>query len=778
MSKVALLEAMRNKKQLEVAFIAVFSVLILVAFYYIISMNGVVLGNDPAVHLEKAQIFLNTQHISLANLGWTPPLYQIVLAMIISLSGAVDIGQYIVLLRVLTAVIDWLLFMAVYLIGSKFFSKRVGAVAAVLLLMCFPIYEANQFGGYTTVLALAFMLLVLLYTPLAMDKLGYVVVAFFAAFGLVLSHQLAAFLAVFIMPPILLFMLIKSRGKNLKVIVALILGGGIAFFLYYFQAMFAYLDLVIEYVFFAIKTYAYQIPAANFTAFMTNFGFILFVALAGVGVSFYVLRKQKKPLYWLILTLAMFVPLFFAESYLVGFYMPFGWFIYYLTTPLVVFAAVAIVFAFDKTKAYYFNHRGAFKRNWVKALVVLLVIALSAMVVLRSDTVYGRIMEASVYYSTTDIKALDAGVWLKTNYPDNTTVVATEIPGFWFQEFSGKNVTAQTDLAVQRNELAEAVLTLSYELEHSQTMYKAYQAKGDTLDEDYVSMDQIWSRVSVSSASGDFLTYTVNGVQHKYALGELSKQITFQDQTDPKSLTFTFTNDDVALNETVTVENTRYPFTVSWTLTPLRTEVTNASLYLTTNFDLQYNFDKADIPGLLNWTNPWDAPISIRTTNGNLGEADSWAVASFAGPQLKDGYIGLYDDKNNIGYAFEFNDLPDWGNIGALGNQQIDAVRFQYNLGDLAANQTATRSYQTLALSKSSYSSLSPSNLQSLFSYTTAPFNVASRDFSDYIKEDKIGFIVYDRNQLDTQIVNSKILQQIYSNDRYVIFKVLQQPSS
>jgi hypothetical protein len=240
--------------------------------------------------------------------------------------------------------------MAVYLVGSKFFSKRVGAVAAVLLLLCFPIYEANQFGGYTTVLALAFMLLVLLYTPLAMDKLGYVVVAFFAAFGLVLSHQLAAFLAVFIMPPILLFMLIKSRGKNLKVVVALALGGGIAFFLYYFQAMFGYLDLVIEYVFFAIKTYAYQIPAADFTAFMTNFGFIFFVALAGVGISFYILRKQKKPLYWLILVLGLFVPLFFAESYLVGFYMPFGWFIYYLTTPLVIFAAVAVVFAADKTQ--------------------------------------------------------------------------------------------------------------------------------------------------------------------------------------------------------------------------------------------------------------------------------------------------------------------------------------------------------------------------------------------------------------------------------------------
>jgi len=74
-----LISAMPKEKQLEVAFITVFSVLILAMFYVIISMNGVVLGNDPAVHLEKAQIFLRTGEISLANLGWTPPLYQIYL---------------------------------------------------------------------------------------------------------------------------------------------------------------------------------------------------------------------------------------------------------------------------------------------------------------------------------------------------------------------------------------------------------------------------------------------------------------------------------------------------------------------------------------------------------------------------------------------------------------------------------------------------------------------------------------------------------------------------
>ena len=87
-------------------------------------MNGVVLGNDPAVHLEKAQIFLNTGKIPLANLGWTPPLYEIVLAMFISFTGATDIGQLIFLVKALAVIVDWLLFLSVYLIGSKIFQQK------------------------------------------------------------------------------------------------------------------------------------------------------------------------------------------------------------------------------------------------------------------------------------------------------------------------------------------------------------------------------------------------------------------------------------------------------------------------------------------------------------------------------------------------------------------------------------------------------------------------------------------------------------------------------
>jgi hypothetical protein len=76
-------------------------------------------------------------------------------------------------------------------------------------------------------------------------------------------------------------------------------------------------------------------------------------------------------------------------------------------------------------------------------------------------------------------------------------------------------------------------------------------------------------------------------------------------------------------------------------------------------------------------------------------------------------------------------------------------------------------------LSKNSFAQLQPESLIELFDFKPSEFVVASRDFSDYIKEKEIGFIVYDRNQLDIQMVHSKLLQLVYSNDRYAIFKII-----
>ena len=59
--------------------------------------------------------------------------------------------------------------------------------------------------------------------------------------------------------------------------------------------------------------------------------------------------------------------------------------------------------------------------------------------IFRFGVVYGKILEGSVFYSTSDVKGFDAALWLKENYPEPANVVVTEVPGSWFGIFSDKS---------------------------------------------------------------------------------------------------------------------------------------------------------------------------------------------------------------------------------------------------------------------------------------------------------------------------------------------------
>lgn len=761
-----------QKKLFEFTFAAIFSAVILVLFYSIVSMNGLVMGNDPAVHLEKALIFLDTGRIPLENLGWTPPLFQIVLAVLISFTNATSVAQLIFLEKALAVLIDWLLFFSVYLIGSKFFGKKIGVIAAVLLLFCVPIYELNLWGGYTTVLGLAFLFLLLVYLPLALKNLEHIVVAFFVAFSLVLSHQLTAFITVLILPPIILFMFIKSRGKYFKALIAVILGGGIAFVLYYSQAMLPYLGVLIEHVFFMQKTTLYQVPGTTLSAFMINFGFIFIISLAGIFIAFFKLRQKKKPLLFLILFMSFLVPFVLAESYLFGLYLPFQWFIYYLMPPITVLAAVSIGFAADQVTAFYLKRKLSWKKIWLRVVTVTLVVLLCLLLVVRFGTVYGKIMEGSVYYSTSDIKAYDAGTWLKNNFPDETTVVVTEVPGFWFRLFSGKTVIAETDPIIERNAVAAAVLELAYEIEHPLTLVRAYDmTKGDVSDENYVSMNDVWSMVSYSAADGNFISYRVDDVHRKdLNLSAFNRESFFNDQGSPKTLTIRYFNDEVSINQTITVKNDAYPITVNWAVSSTESEISDVALYLSTFFNLQFSFEEAYIPGVLDWQNPWSNPSDIME--------NEWAVVNFSRSTLTGNNLGFYDSAEDVVFALNLHELPDWGNVGVLASNQIDAFRLEYDFDKVNVNESASFTYQYLTFSKSSYPEMSNINdLKSLFDFKPATaFELKSRDYHDYIRDYNIGFLVYDKNQLDTKIIRCKLLEVVYSNNRYAIFKIKSNP--
>ena len=765
-----MIRSLEREKVFEIILLVAFSVFILVFFFALLSMNGLVLGNDPAVHLQRAQSLLSTGVIPISDIAWTPPLFHIVLAAFITFTGATSVGQTLFLVKSVAALVNWLLIFAVYLIGAKFFSRKIGFLASFLLFLSFPLYELNFWGGYTTVLSMGFLCLLFLYLSSEKKSLGATFIIFIFTFSLVLTHQLTTFLALFIFPPFILVMLVKYKGRFPRAWVAALLGGVIAFAVYYLLPILPYFGSLIDIVFFQLKEMVYQIPSVYPQAFMVNFGFIIFLAFSGLVIAFFKLKAHKSLSVYLLLSLAFFVPLFFSQSYLLGFYLPFQRFIYYLLPTIAVFGAVAFSFALDRFSVFYSKYKNKWKNPRLKIVTAAVVVLICALLLFRAGVVYGKIMESSVFYSTSDIKGFDAGTWLKTNYPGPATVVVTEVPGSWFAMFSGKSIIAQTDPIVERNVVATSVLDLSYEFEHPLTIIRAYESKGAISDEDYVSLNSVWQRVTYSSADGDFLNYTVNGVSHSSNLSNFRREIIFEDQGYPKKLVIKYFNNDVALTQTILVQNDSYPLDVSWTVTSLKNEITDVAFQISNHFDLFFSFKKAYLPGLLDWDNPWTRPSEV---NGN-----DWAVIDFSRTTLTDNFIGFYDDKNAVAFAIKFAELPDWGNIGALTSRQIDALRFQYNFDKISANNSASFAYQTLTFSQSSFPEMKNlSELKGLFDFKpAAAFEVQSRDYHDSIRENNIDFIVYDKNQLDTKLVRAKILELVYSNDRYVIFKINNNP--
>jgi hypothetical protein len=741
----------------------------LALFYTLLSGNDLVLGNDPAVHLGTAEMFLASGKIRLSDIAWIPPLYHILLATLISFTGATNIEQMLFLMKTLTSLVDWLLLFSVYLIGAKFFGKKYGILASALMLLSFPLYEINFWGGYTGILSIAFMCLLFLYLALARKGFGLVLATFMLAFSVVLSHHLATFLTAIILPPFLLVMLIKSKGHFSKVWIAAILGGAAAFLIYYFQPILSHIDVLISHVFFEIKTYLYQVPAVSASSFMVNFGFILFFAFLGVFLAFFKLKEEKKLSFFLLLSLNLLVPLFLSQSYLFGLYLPYQWFIYYLLPPLAIFASVTFSFIIDLFFASYSKIK-TWRKTLMKIVCFSIVLVVFLMLLLHSQVLGGKINESTYYYSTSDVNGYNAALWLKENFPDAANVTVTEKPGSWFGLYSGKPVIAATNPIIERNVVAESVLDLSYEMEHPLTLVRAYAAKGNISDENYISINNVWRRISYLSAAGIFLNFTENNVAHRSALSNLSREIVFEEQSCPKKFIITYFNDDIILTESILVQNDSYPINVVWTLSPLRSEIDDVALYISYFFDLYFSFEKAYVPGSLDWANPWSKP--------SYAQRNEWAVVSFSRENLMpENYIGAYDEKNEIAFALKFADLPDWGNVGALSNRQIDAFRFQYQFDRININQTASFTYQILTFSKSSYPEMpQPSELKNLFNVKQSAFDVKTRNYASYIKEFKIEFLVYDKNRFDSKLLSSNLLQIVYSNDKYVICRIKSKP--
>jgi hypothetical protein len=154
---------------------------------------------------------------------------------------------------------------------------------------------------------------------------------------------------------------------------------------------------------------------------------------------------------------------------------------------------------------------------------------------------------------------------------------------------------------------------------------------------------------------------------------------------------------------------------------------------------------------------------------------NNWAATDFYKENFTaDNKIDVIDELNQAGFALKFLDLPDYGNVGSLANGNIDAVRWQYGFFKISANYTVSVSYEMLDFSMTSFPQLRDlKEMNTLFDLSVSePFNVQYRNFADVIRNNYVGYIVYNVNRFDKKILSSNWVQPIYSNDQYIILKI------
>ena len=594
------------------------------------------------------------------------------------------------------------------------------------------------------------MTLAFLYLASPVKGSGYFLVAFIFAFSVVLSHQLATFLAVFILPPFIIVVLIKSRGHYPKALIAALLGGGIAFGIYYLIPILPYLDILIDTIFFDLTLYLYQIPLVSPDVFVVNFGFMLFLSFAGIFVGFFELQKRKSLRFYLLLLLAFLIPLFFSQSYLIGIYLPYHRFVYYLLPPLAIPSGVALSFLIDRVNITYFNSQKGWRHNFLKVLAVVVICTLIIVMVVRFNTVTEEISEGATFYSTTDLSAYQAGTWLRENYADSAIKVVTmQQPGQWFGIYANRTVIAETDVVVEWIVNAESILDLSYEIQHPLTMLRIYETKAN-ISENYVLVNMAWTRLSYFDASMASVSFhDQHNTENTYALANLNRTITLDNSTYPNRIKTEFSGESLFLTQVVAASNISYPFNVTWQFSALQ-EPNNVKLTLNYYFDPIFSFTNAYIPSMLNWENPWNNPSKV---------GDGWAYTAFTRENVTKGsYVSVYTKDEQAAFGLKFEDVPDFGSLGVLSSSNIDAIRFEYQYDRVEAYTTESKTYQMLTFSQSSISQ--PENIaqmNTLFEYkATEQFKSESRDFATIAKNNNIGFVVYDAQRFEQSLLNSK----------------------
>jgi hypothetical protein len=750
---------------IELLFILIAASTLFVVTFYQMSTSGVLPGNDPAVHLAKAKQIVTDERVSYSEVAWYPPFFHVIVAMLQIFSGTLDVMVAAFLLKLLIATLNVLILLSTYLLSRKLFGTIVAVASAVFTILSIPLFEMIFWGGYANFLGLAYIAFIFYILNKDIGISIKTFLLFLGAFTIVLSHQLATFLFVLMFIPAFLASTIGSKRK-LVVFFAVIVGGGLALMAWYAPMLIEYADIVIEHVFFAMKENVYNISAVTLDSLTKNFGASLFLATAGIPLTFILVKKRKALKSSILIIFWLAVPFLLAQLYIFEIYLPYHRFIYFLATPIAILSGVT-VYSIAESITYIESKLipKVTKKANIRAAAKIITVAIVFSLFFVQALAFLPVIETyPQFYERASIPSYNAGLWVKQHSVPDGTVITTRSPGSWFYIFSDHQTIQETDPLYQRSAVAEAVLYSFYEIENSVTLTREFDPVSPSAGQAiYVSRFNIWTKALTIPNSQVEVTY-INPVGEwvTVPLSETDENIYWaQNSTDEAQLVSEYVHEHFTLKKTVTVSSSSSVIDIAWNV-EAHQNLEYIKITLTNDFDISLDFKEALIPHRLEWQNPWNNPTHTNATE--------WALTEVSGT-LPEKLVAIRDTQNGILAAFEFDEPTAFLSVGALNSRFINALRLKYDYGELGEGETKEVSYSILAYAfePEEMEQWTISDLkQQIDSQTNLP--VKAIDFRTYIEEYNIKFVAVDTQQVLSNVEVSPALDKIYNDGRIIVY--------
>jgi len=753
---------------IELVFILIAVSTIFIITVHQMSTDGVLPGNDPAVHLGKAKKIVMDERVSYSEVAWYPPLFHTILAMLQIFAGTLDVMVAAFILKLLIATLNALILLSIYLLSRKLFGIGVAVTSVVFTILSVPLLEIIFWGGYANFLGLAYIAFIFYILNKDFGVSVKTFLLFLGTFTIVLSHQLATFVFVLMFVPAFLVSTIGSKKKFI-VFLAVIVGGGLAMLAWYARILIEYADVVIEHLFFAMEENVYHISAVTFDALNKNFGASLFLALAGIPLTFILVMKKKALKSSILIIFWLAVPFLLSQLFLLGIYLPYHRFIYFFAMPITILSGVT-VYSITKLLVYIESKlipkitKNPKILNTAKIFTIVLLIF--SLLFIQASVFLQRIETYPQFYERASIASYNSGIWVKQHSVPDGTVIVPRSPGSWFYIFSDHYTMEETDPLYSRNAVAEAVLYSFYEMENSRTLTREYDLESSSSGQSiYVSVYNIWTK-SLNIPNNQVKVIYVNSVGEwvTIPLSETVENIYWtQNSTDKAQLVSEYIHELFTLEKAVTFSSDSSVINVEWKIEAHK-NLANAKLAVSNYMEPSLDYKEALVPGVLNWQNPWDNATYVNAF-------EEWSVVEGSFDILDENLVAVLDEQNGVLAAFEFDDLPDWFTLGALDNRFIDSLRLRYELGDLAEGENREISFSILvyAFQFDDIERWTETALKQQFeSKTNLP--VQERDFRTYIEEYNIKFVAVDTQKVLSNIEASPALDRVYDNGRATVY--------